>query len=74
MRFRKPTHGKLRLTGTAIDVVVILLAVWMAYTATQRSTVVINCRKQRLRSKPHLSRCILCFNGVNLAVVCWIKP
>jgi hypothetical protein len=51
MRFRKPTHGKLRLTGTAIDVAVILLAVWMAFTATQRSTVVINCRKQRLHSK-----------------------
>jgi hypothetical protein len=32
VRLRKPTHGKLRLIGTAIGVVVvILLAVWMAY-------------------------------------------
>jgi hypothetical protein len=31
-RLRKPTHGKLRLIGTAIGmVVVVLLAVWMAY-------------------------------------------
>ena len=32
IRLREPTHGKLRLIGTAIGVVVvILLAVWMAY-------------------------------------------
>ena len=32
MRLRKPTHGILRLIGTAIGVVVVvLLAVWMAY-------------------------------------------
>ena len=32
IRLRKPTHGKLRLIGTAIGVlVVILLAVWMAH-------------------------------------------
>lgn len=32
IRLRKPTHGKLRLIGTAIGVViVILLAAWMAY-------------------------------------------
>jgi hypothetical protein len=32
IRLRKPTHGKLRLIGTAIGVVVvILLAVWVAY-------------------------------------------
>jgi hypothetical protein len=32
IRLRKPNHGKLRLIGTAIGVVVVvLLAVWMAY-------------------------------------------
>ncbi len=32
IRLRKSSHGKLRLIGTAIGiVVVILLAVWMAY-------------------------------------------
>ena len=32
IRLRKPTHGKLRLIGTAIGViVVILLAVWLAH-------------------------------------------
>jgi hypothetical protein len=32
MRLRKPTHWRLRLIGTAIGVVVVvLLAVWMAY-------------------------------------------
>jgi hypothetical protein len=32
IRLRKPTHGKLRLIGTAIGVVVvILLAIWMTY-------------------------------------------
>jgi len=32
IRLREPTHGKLRLIGTAIGVVVvILLAVWIAY-------------------------------------------
>ena len=32
IRLRNPTYGKLRLIGTAIGVVVvILLAVWMAY-------------------------------------------
>jgi hypothetical protein len=32
IRLRKPTHGKLRIIGTAIGVVVvILLATWMAY-------------------------------------------
>ena len=32
IRLRKPTHGKLRLIGAAIGVVVvILLAVWMRY-------------------------------------------
>jgi hypothetical protein len=32
IRLRRPTHGKLRLIGTAIGVViVILLAVWMMY-------------------------------------------
>ena len=32
IRLRKPTHGKLRLIGTAIGVaIVILLAAWMAY-------------------------------------------
>jgi hypothetical protein len=32
IRLRKPTRGKLRLIGTAIGVVVvILLAIWMAY-------------------------------------------
>ena len=31
IRLRKPTHGKLRLIGTAIGIlVVILLAVWLA--------------------------------------------
>ena len=34
-RLRKPTHGKLRLIGTAIGVlVVILLAVWLHTTDT----------------------------------------
>jgi hypothetical protein len=32
IRLRKPTHGKLRLIGAAIGVVVvILLAMWLAY-------------------------------------------
>ncbi len=32
IRLRKPTRGKLRLLGTAIGVVVVILfAVWMAY-------------------------------------------
>ena len=32
IRLRKPTHGKLRLIGTAVGVlVVILLVVWMTY-------------------------------------------
>ena len=32
IRLRKPNHGRLRLLGTAIGVVVvILLAIWMAY-------------------------------------------
>jgi len=32
VRLRRPTHGKLRLIGTAIGVlVVILLAAWMAH-------------------------------------------
>jgi hypothetical protein len=32
IRLRKPTHGRLRLIGTAIGVlVVVLLALWMAY-------------------------------------------
>ena len=32
IRLRKPTYGKLRVIGTAIGVVVvILLAVWMTY-------------------------------------------
>ena len=31
-RLRKPTHGKLRLIGSAIGVaIVVLLAIWMAY-------------------------------------------
>ena len=32
IRLRKPTHGKLRVMGTVIGVVVVvLLAAWMAY-------------------------------------------
>lgn len=34
VRLRKSSHGKLRLIGTAIGIlVVILLALWMAYHA-----------------------------------------